>query len=323
MSTLYSHSVVQWTTLLKFNDLANLHADLKSENNDTRSAHERLTEENLQNREGKNQKRLCAVFEFENKTQTKPNIADELDTERTTSVDDLAKDFKFKHNIPGNEIERLKRINDAMDVVLKRKTVPPKELKLCLTKVEWLQFEEYCQQPCETDGLRLAGERPDELASYIEKLNKADLVWYQFENRRNLTKPRELEYRAETLYESAAERLAEICASADANERARIMMWLDRTVSFDDPNKMDNITLGPHSMPRVIGTKSKYALKNSALPKASARIQKQLATIEILLEAAVEIGFNLPQVESDNDAALSKYNPDRLQKMLGHLKKYG
>ena len=289
---------VQWHTLLKFNDLANLHQKLVHENEDTRSAFEKLNDSDTQSRELQEQEQLKKV----------------------ATHDELAEDFKLKHNIPSKEIERLERINKAFDVVLAEKTVPEKQLKPCLTAEEWQRYEEYRTRPVQTDNLRLTGERPEELASYIEKLNKADFVWHQYENRRNLKNPAALESKAESLYEDAALRLQEILEATDASERARIEMWLDRSVSFDDANKEDNITLGAHSMPRVIGTQSKYANAGSALPKASSRIQTKVAAIEVLLEAAVAIGFDTQHWRKDAAVEFAEVNGEKLKQMLAGLK---
>mgnify|MGYP000262027225 CR=1 FL=1 len=97
----------------------------------------------------------------------------------------------------------------------------------------------------------------------------------------------------------------------------QLQAWLDRRVELDlDDLSQTNIAIGPHTMPRVRGTKSQYA-EDSGLPKLSKKIKQKYLALRVLLEAAVEIAFDIP----NKTLGVTQEDSDRLRSMLTALGK--
>jgi hypothetical protein len=102
--------------------------------------------------------------------------------------------------------------------------------------------------------------------------------------------------KAESLYETALERLKEIWDTASPADLYELQNWMDRDIDFDAGNDR-TIGISVDSIPRVRGSKSTRAL-DSGLPKLSQRLKRQECQLEALREAACNIAFE--RVQEDN-----------------------
>ena len=70
---------------------------------------------------------------------------------------------------------------------------------------------------------------------------------------------------------------------------------MDRVVDFDAGFDRQ-IDINAHAIPRVRGSKSRYA-EDSGLPKLSKRLKRQYCALNALLAAGCNIAFDVPVVE--------------------------
>jgi uncharacterized protein HemX len=94
---------------------------------------------------------------------------------------------------------------------------------------------------------------------------------------------------------------------------------MDRAVEFDSkmPNAVDT---NPYAMPRVRGSKSRYA-QDSGLPKLSKRIKREYCALIALLVAGCELAFVLPvqqQAEQTTEETIQLRN--KLRALLRKIK---
>lgn len=237
--------------------------------------------------------------------------------------------LKLRDSVSWDDEERLKCINAAVRASLIGHSLPRRLLCKCLTAEQLMNLDQQVETASHPSEVTYGGGVPQYLRSYSEKLQRADFAWYQYEQasgRKSKTNRRRsnahLEDKAESLYEDAFERLIEVYSDAnvgnlDKEAIYQLQAWLDRRVELDlDDLSQTNIAIGPHTMPRVRGTKSQYA-EDSGLPKLSKKVKQKYLALRVLLEVAVEIAFDIP--EKTLEVTLEE--KDRLRSMLAALGK--
>lgn len=238
--------------------------------------------------------------------------------------------FPLRECVSATDGARLDRIVELINLALSGKNIPVAKLKLALTADEFSEFNDSVTSVFEQSEILYGDGMPVHLKSYNKKLNAADLMWARYEamptrtahGSKRKTTPTQIEDRAVSLYEDALEDLEETFSSADRGDWGmemidRLHRWMDRTIDF---NAGFNRTLEPdvHSMPRVRGSKSRYA-EDSGLPKLSKPIKRQLCALNALLVACCEIAFVVPYPQPVVVSAAQKQ--DLKSKLADLLKK--
>ena len=224
---------------------------------------------------------------------------------------------------------RLDDIAELLNIALDGKNIPVAKLKRALTADEFAEFTASSAAVSEQSEIMFGEGMPEQLKSYNKKLNASDFMWSRYEampavaaygSKRKVT-PAQVENRAESLYEDALENLEETFGCAERGDWGsemlpRLHRWMDRSIDF---NAGFNRTLAPdvHSVPRVRGSKSKYA-QDSGLPKLSKRMKQQLCALNALLVAGCEIAFVVPY---PNPAQLTATQSHDLKSKLANLMK--
>jgi hypothetical protein len=213
--------------------------------------------------------------------------------------------FPLRDGVSPTDGARLDRIAELLNLALNGKNIPVAKLKIALTASEFAEFSDSVASVVEQSEIMYGDGMPKHLKSYNVKLNAADLMWARYEamspvaphGSKRKTRPSQVEDRAESLYEDALENLEEMFGCAERGDWGmemidRLHRWMDRSIDFDAG--FDR-TLAPdvHAMPRVRGSKSRYAV-DSGLPKLSKRIKRQLCALHALLVACCEIAFVVP-----------------------------
>ena len=234
-------------------------------------------------------------------------------------------ELKLQDSVSWDDEERLKCINAAVRASLIGHSLPRRLLRKCLTAEQLLDLDQQIETASHPSEVTYGGGVPQYLRTYNKKIQLADFAWSRFERAGTTKKHRSnahLENKAESLYEAAFEHLTEIygCASrGDWGKEAmyQLQAWFDRRIEVDLDNlSQTNIALGPHTMPRVRGTKSQYA-EDSGLPKLSKKLKQKYLALRVLLEAAVEIAFDIP----GETVEVTLEDKDRLRSMLVSLGK--
>jgi hypothetical protein len=213
--------------------------------------------------------------------------------------------FPLRDGVSATDGARLERIVELLNLALNGKNISVAKLKLALTASEFAEFSDSVTSVVEQSEIMFGDGMPEQLKSYNVKLRTADFMWARYEamspvaphgSKRKKT-PSQVEDRAESLYEDALENLEETFGCAERGDWGvemidRLHRWMDRSIDFDAG--FDR-TLAPdvHAMPRVRGSKSRYAV-DSGLPKLSKRIKRQLCALHALLVACCEIAFVVP-----------------------------
>lgn len=213
--------------------------------------------------------------------------------------------FPLREFVNSNDAARMHDIAELLNIALDGKNIPVAKLKRALTADEFAELTASVAAVSEQSEVMFGDGIPEQLKSYNIKLNKADLMWARYERmpthathgKKRKTTPAQVEDLAESLYEDALENLEETFGCAERGDWGvdmlpRLQHWMDRPIDF---NAGFNRTLAPdaHSMPRVRGSKSKYA-HDSGLPKLSKRMKQQLCALNALLVACCEIAFVVP-----------------------------
>jgi hypothetical protein len=145
---------------------------------------------------------------------------------------------------------------------------------------------------------------PDVLRSYIAYVKDADFQFNKFESMsgKSLGRARyksgvvkKIEQKAEKLYETALERLAEIYSSASEAEKFELNSWFDREITIERGVDMTH-SIDCVGVPRVRGSKSINALA-TGLPKLSSRLKKRECQLHALLEAAFSLTYENTFIE--------------------------
>jgi len=124
------------------------------------------------------------------------------------------------------------------------------------------------------------------------------------------------ERKAETLYEKALERLAEIYSTASGAEKSQFSYWFDREITIEQgvDTTHSNDCVG---VPRVKGSKSINAL-DTGLPKLSSRLKKRECQLHALVEAAFALTYEYTFV--DEVVELTEEQKMLLNKRFNFLK---
>jgi hypothetical protein len=213
--------------------------------------------------------------------------------------------FPLRDGVSPTDGARLDRIAELLNLALNGKNIPVAKLKIALTASEFAEFSDSVASVVEQSEIMYGDGMPKHLKSYNVKLNAADLMWARYEamspvaphGSKRKTTPSQVEDRAESLYEDALENLEEMFGRAERGDWGmemidRLHRWMDRSIDFDAGFDR-TLATDVHAMPRVRGSKSRYAV-DSGLPKLSKRIKRQLCALHALLVACCEIAFVVP-----------------------------
>ena len=228
-----------------------------------------------------------------------------------------------------DELQRLEVVVDALKGALHGKTIALAQLRRALTAEQLQEFNDSLAEVVEISEIEYGEGMPERLRDYNKKLNKADIVWGRFESmpttpkfgaKRRLGALGEMEDRAVSLYEDALEDLEETfdCAKRGdwgSDMLPRLERWMDRPVDFDAGFDRQ-VDINVHAMPRVRGSKSRYA-EDSGLPKLSKRLKRQYCAMRSLFVAMCEIAFEVPYPQPVEISAADK---TKLQVMLKNLR---
>lgn len=226
---------------------------------------------------------------------------------------DGAEDFSRRKTLTLAQYERLKHLNAAIRLGKQQKTIPKALLTKALNDIELKRIVDLYNTPHHLEILYGDG-MPEVLKDYAEKVAKADFVYGQKEKLKPKTprgweNQRRLREKAASLYESAIETLGETWTSADPKEQHEIQTWLDVYLehdTFDNPDKA--IVSEDGNVPRIRGTRSKLSDNDpnkSGLPKLSKVIKQKICVYTVLVEAAVELAFELPEPEKSNQQSFN------------------
>ncbi len=263
------------------------------------------------------------LTEYRNKVGIVKEQEQEQEEENTY---DGAEDLSRKKALTLAQYERLKLLNAAIRLGKQRKNIPKTLLTKALTVEELKRIEDLYETPHQYEILYGDG-MPELLKDYADKVAKADFVYGQKESLKPTSvkrreQIRRLSNKAQDLYDTAVETLEEGWNDTDDNQRMRIQAWLDTHVDDDTFNKHgEGIAFDDGDVPRVRGTSSARADNdplNSGLPKLSKVIKRKICVYTVLVEAAVELAFELPAPEPEPviDAAAMR---SKLKRLLDNL----
>lgn len=241
--------------------------------------------------------------------------------------------WQLRDELTEQQVLQLQAVNSAVLSVLQHKSITLSQLRRALTPQQLQEFAASVVDVNESSEIMYGSGMPEPLHAYNAALKAADFAWSRFEALP--TTPRHhacrvknasanMEDRAISLYEVAIERLADTFTSAQrgdygAGMYADLQAWMDRAVEFDSkmPNAVDT---NPYAMPRVRGSKSRYA-QDSGLPKLSKRIKREYCALNALLVAGCELAFVLPVQQAQ---AMTKQEQqqqrDKLRMLLRKIK---
>lgn len=214
--------------------------------------------------------------------------------------------WPLRSELTAQQVQQLQAINSAVRTALQHKSITLSQLRRALTPQQLQEFAASLADVHEPSEIMYGGGMPEPLRDYNKALKAADFAWSRFEalpttprhNTRSAKKAGvNMEDRAISLYEHAIECLADIFTSAQrgdygAGMYADLQAWMDRAVEFDALNA-SVVDTNPYAMPRVRGSRSRYA-QDSGLPKLSKRIKREYCALISLLVAGCELAFVLP-----------------------------
>ena len=192
-----------------------------------------------------------------------------------------------------------------LEKMLRNKNVSNKQMQSTLTAEEYANYIASLDLVSHSVEIMYGDGMPSELRDYNTYVRRADFQNNKFEKMHGEKTYRKKNYssasitaasnKAESLYESALERLGEIWGVASHAERFELQNWMDREIDLDEGA---NTKLGIDcvSIPRVRGSKSKNAL-DSGLPKLNKRLKRKECQLQTLRSAASAIAFEAEVVE--------------------------
>lgn len=215
-------------------------------------------------------------------------------------------DWPLREHMTWQELQRLLATNRAVRTAVNNKTIKLEQLRAALTQHQLQEFEASLVEESEPSEFLYAQGMPDILRNYNLKLRAADFAWARYEAiptavRHGAQRTRgasdQQESRAISAYEDALECLSDIFSSAQRGDYGVAMLgelttWMDRAVDFDAGTR-STMDTNPEAMPRVRGSRSKYA-QDSGLPKLGKRIKHQICAAKMLLIAGCELAFVVP-----------------------------
>lgn len=214
-------------------------------------------------------------------------------------------EHEFREIHDALELSKLSKLNDMLEKMLRNKNVSNKQMQSTLTSEEYANYIASLDLVSHSAEVMYGDGMPSELSDYNTYVRRADFQNNKFEKMHGQKSYGKKNYtnasiaaasnKAESLYESALERLGEIWSSASHSERYELQNWLDREIDLDEgANSKLSIDCG--GIPRVRGSKSKHAL-DSGLPKLSKRLKRKECQLQALRSAACAIAFEAEVVE--------------------------
>jgi hypothetical protein len=204
------------------------------------------------------------------------------------------------------QVAKLARINRMLEQVVAGKAVTKAQIKSALTAEQHKEYVYRLANDRDPSEINYSDGMPSELRSYNQLLKAADFQQAKYDKMAALQRAGRAKYKqgtvgkaldkAESLYETALERLQELWDTASPADLYELQNWMDREIDFDAGNDR-TIGISVDSIPRVRGSKSTRAL-DSGLPKLSQRLKRQECQLEALREAAWDIAFE--RVQEDN-----------------------
>ncbi len=233
--------------------------------------------------------------------------------------------WAFCENLSAQNVQQLKCINVAVSAATNNKTITLAQLRRALTAQQLQQFTQSLTEVQHESEIKYGDGMPMQLSAYNKKMNKADFAWYRYEAlpsaqrygaKRKAGSAGRMEDKAISLYEDALECLADIVGGHDGSVYGNVQIWMDRVVDFNAGTFRNIDHQDPISMPRVRGSKSRYA-ESSGLPKLHKRIKHQYCALLALLVAGCELAFVLPVVQEEE---MTADQTAKLREMLRKIK---
>ncbi len=204
-----------------------------------------------------------------------------------------------------HELFKLSKLNDMLEKMLRKKNVSNKQMQFTLTAEEYANYIASLDLVSNASEFMYGGGMPSELGDYNTYVKRADFQNNKFEKMHGEKTYRKKNYssasitaasnKAESLYESALERLGEVWGVASHAERFELQNWMDREIDLDE-GANTKLSIDCVGIPRVRGSKSKNAL-DSGLPKLSKRLKRKECQLQALRSAACAIAFEAEVVE--------------------------
>lgn len=268
----------------------------------------------------------CAVIRSENSVSVlgKDGLYSFTDEVSGKPSDDNSYDataFKLKDALNHEDLKRLENINNMFALYLREGKMRLSQLRNVLTAAQYIELTESIKTPEHNAEIMYGAGMPSALKQYNILLRKGDFMTVRYEampiagmRRFKYGAASRVEDQAISLYENALARLEEIFAEASGAELNQLRTWMDRDIEFGLASKLDT---DAHAMPRVLGSKSNYAI-NAALPKLSKRLKRDECALKVLLEIAANIAFEFSLIVEDTNAA--QQQRDVLKLKLKQLK---
>jgi hypothetical protein len=222
------------------------------------------------------------------------------------------------------QVAKLARLNALLEQLIAGKTVTKAKIKSALTLEQHKDYLYHLENDRDPSEINYSNGMPDELRSYNRKLKAADFQQAKYDKMAGMASTGRAKYKqgtvsraldkAESLYETALERLKEIWGTASPADVYELQNWMDRDIDFDAGHD-STIGISIDSVPRVRGSKSSHAL-DSGLPKLSQRLKRQECQLVALREAAWDIAFE--RVLEDN--AQSEADTAALKQRIANLR---
>ena len=203
------------------------------------------------------------------------------------------------------ELNKLSKLNDMLEKMLRNKNVSDKQMQSTLTAEEYANYIASLDLVSHPAEIMYGDGMPSELSDYNTYVRRADFQNNKFEKMHGEKTFRKKNYtsasitaasnKAESLYESALERLGEIWGVASHAEQYELQNWMDREIDLEE-GANSKLSIDCDGIPRVRGSKSKKAL-DSGLPKLSKRLKRKECQLQSLRSAACAIAFEAEVVE--------------------------
>ena len=215
------------------------------------------------------------------------------------------------------QVTKLARLNALLEQLVAGKSVTTAQVKSALTLEQYKEYQYKLATDQDPSEINYSDGIPDELRGYNRKLKAADFQQGKYEKMSSLASIGRAKYKhgtvgkaldkAESLYETALERLQELWETGSPADLYELQNWMDRDIDFDAENDR-TIGICVDSIPRVRGSKSSHAL-DSGLPKLSQRLKRKECQLVALRQAAWDIAFERVQennAQNEEDAAALK-----------------
>ncbi|NBS75059.1 MAG: hypothetical protein EBT78_16310 [Betaproteobacteria bacterium] len=221
------------------------------------------------------------------------------------------------------QVTQLAKLNALLKQLVNGKTATTAKLKIVLTQEQYKEYLYKLENEQDVNELKYGNGVPEELRKYNRMLKAADFQNTNYENMSALHRSGQAKYKydtvskaynkAESLYESALERLGEIWSVSTPTELYELQNWMDREIDFDLGSDR-TIGICVDTIPRVRGSRSSRAL-DSGLPKLSTRLKRQECQLIALREAACNIAFESKQDVYEKTPAMSQKLKSMMESM--------